>query len=60
MIGAREPHDESLQRMFRTVNEGVNYCEGNKKEPVGYISIVLEYPRDDTEEWPKTVQGVKL
>jgi ABC-type nitrate/sulfonate/bicarbonate transport system substrate-binding protein len=66
MIVAREPEDERLQGMFRAINEGVKYFEGNKEEAVGYISTELDYSREDAEEWLKTVrfagdvQGVKL
>ena len=55
-IVAQNPLDERLQSMYESINKGVSYFEDHSSEAVDYISTNLDYSKEDTEEWLKTVR----
>jgi len=58
--------EEKLEKLFRSLDQGVGYFESNPVESVEYISTNLDYSKEDAQEWLKTVKftkgtkGVKL
>ncbi|KAI6711965.1 hypothetical protein PZA11_005201 [Diplocarpon coronariae] len=51
--------DESLESLFKSLDQGVEYFEGHQEESVKYISTALDYSEADAREWLKTVTFTK-
>ena len=45
-----------LEDFMEKLNLGIQYFNGHKDEAVTYISTELDYTKEDTEEWLKTVE----
>lgn len=50
---------EQLQKLFATLDKGVEHFEAHPDESVEYISTNLDYSQEDAREWLKTVKFTK-
>ncbi|KAH0545268.1 hypothetical protein FGG08_000567 [Glutinoglossum americanum] len=56
------PHligDSRLEKMFESIDKGIEHFEGHREEAVEYISTRLDYSKEDATEWLGTVRFAK-
>lgn len=58
-IVAREPGDERLAGVMKSINKGIEFFNGHAEENVEYISTELDYSKEDAKEWLGTVKFSK-
>ncbi|TKX26844.1 hypothetical protein C1H76_0999 [Elsinoe australis] len=56
MIAARDPTDKRLETLAEKLNQGVVWYNEQIDESVDHITSTMEYSKEDTESWMKTVK----
>ncbi|KAF4555185.1 Hypothetical protein D9617_3g022570 [Elsinoe fawcettii] len=56
MIAARDATDKRLEVLAEKLNQGVVWYSEQTEESVNHITSTMEYSKEDTEAWMKTVK----
>lgn len=64
IVAAPSASSEQLDRLFSSINKGIEHFNNHQEEAVEYISTHLDYSKEDATSWlstvkfPKNVRGV--